>query len=140
MKNIFALILVLTCAFALLGCAADTQPSRDAAQETSAPTEASHGQLTLERIVELSEREIELTLADFELYQHTVTGSGLTIYLYQIDENYTLHVGIGSSSSLMYINLVYNEGKPDQASIDIRIENVAKFINSHTPGRLKEEK
>lgn len=85
--------------------------------------------LTLDDVLRLSEKGDELTWSDFEEYSFTETGSGLYIRVYEIDEIFNLTIGGGSvQEKPMYIYLGVNEGSE---FIDIRYDNVPKFINAH---------
>ncbi len=85
--------------------------------------------LTMEIVKELSQKGEQLTWEDFKDYQGTEIGSGLYIMRYPIDEEYSLLVGAGGpSEKLMYVYLVSN--RDDQKRIDIRHEDIDKFLNS----------
>ena len=84
--------------------------------------------LTLETVVDLSKKQDKLSWEDFKSYESKDIGSGLYIKWYPIDNKYELLIGGGSlTEKPMYINLF---NKTTQKSIDIRREDVAKFINT----------
>lgn len=90
--------------------------------------------LTLETVKELAQKGETLSWSDFEQYSHKDIGSGLYIYLYDIDENYCLVIGGGNTQSApMYIRLVFraadSEFIDDGEYIDIRTESIDDFIN-----------
>jgi len=93
-------------------------------------------QLTLNDVLTLAKRGTELTWKDFDEYSCYVTGSGLYIQLYVIDEEYRLLIG-GTypyepeeseedvSAEPMYI---YLEHINSEKNIDIRTEDVETFL------------
>ena len=85
-------------------------------------------QLTLDDIVQLSQKGGALTWDDFAAYRHTDTGSGLHIRVYEIDTVYSLWIGGGSMDDApMYIYLRKTDGE-NERRIDIREGGVEEFI------------
>ena len=89
-------------------------------------------QLTLEDLIELSNKKYELTFKDFDDYSSISIGSGLIINEYRINENYKLIVG-GISLKPMYVKLRYsaNNRENDYLEIDIRDDDVESFIKEN---------
>ena len=86
--------------------------------------------LSLDDVIALSQKGYELSWADFEKYDHIDTGSGLYIWIIEIDERFSLMLGGGSMKvSPIYIYLVSHDG-PD-TRIDIRDGEVEEFIELH---------
>jgi hypothetical protein len=84
-------------------------------------------QLTLNDVLNLSEKGSKLTWEDFERYYHIETGSGLYIRLYPIDELFSLSIGGGNpSGEPMYIYL--NSSFTADGFMDIREGDVEAFI------------
>ncbi len=85
------------------------------------------GTLSLNDVITLSGKGEELTWADFNGYSYIETGSGLYIRVYEIDSQYSLMIGGGSTNAPpMYIRLVSKVNSDDY--IDIRTEDVEAFI------------
>lgn len=95
--------------------------------------------LSMEKIIELSQKGDALTWGDFEQYQSIDVGSGLWIERFEIagEPDYCLLVGgasVGRDDKPMYIRLMKIEDKrpgviPDsEAEIDIRMEDVGEFL------------
>lgn len=83
--------------------------------------------LTLEDVLTLSQKGMDLTWRDFEDFAYMETGSGLYIRAYEINEMYELLIGgNGPDSDPMYIYLTLINA-PD-TTIDIRYNDVADFI------------
>ena len=98
-------------------------------------------QLTLADDRQLAKKGSALSWDDFEQYEYEDTGSGLLIYLYDIDEKYCLIIGGSNTASPpMYIRLVRksedSEFIDDGVYIDIRSESVDDFTN----GRKKQNR
>ena len=70
-------------------------------------------QLTLHDVRELSKKGDTLTWADFEPYQHTDVGSGLSVYKYDLEDGYTLLVGGVPGQKPVYIRLSKGERNVD---------------------------
>lgn len=86
--------------------------------------------LSIEKVIELSQKGSHLSWEDFEQYESKEVGSGLYILVYEINDEYYLMIGgRDKEETPMYVRLVHNENKDD--FIDIRQENVEEFINSH---------
>ncbi len=85
--------------------------------------------LTLADVITLSERGDALTWSDFAEYFHTDVGSGLYIWLFPIDETFSLRIG-GTSPGTppMYIDLCVKNGEEEE-HIDIREGDVEEFIS-----------
>ena len=88
--------------------------------------------MTLEDLIELSNKKYELTFKDFDDYSSISIGSGLIINEYRINENYKLIVG-GISLKPMYVKLRYsaNNRENDYLEIDIRDDDVESFIKEN---------
>ncbi len=86
--------------------------------------------LSLNDVIMLSQKGMDLTWSDFERFAYIETGSGLYIRVYEINELFELWIGGGDTDEQpMYIYLrVRNEAED---SIDIRTENVIDFISVH---------
>ena len=113
MKKIICTILILLCVFGLLGCGI---PKR----------------LTLDKVVELSEKGLELTWSDFEEYEGYECGSGLYIMCYGIDKDYEVRIGGFSPGDKvpMYVYLIRKNGTDKSEYIDIRKDDVKEFIRA----------
>ena len=88
--------------------------------------------LTLDDVKELSQKGDALSWEDFENYSYVVTGSGLYIRCYEIDEMFSLYIGSGGlpeAGKPLYIYLRASDEYADR--IDIREGNVERFINQH---------
>lgn len=88
--------------------------------------------LTLDEVLELSQRGHELIWGDFNSYKYYETGSGLYIRVYEIDDDFSLRIGgTGPEYELepMYIYLALKDDI--DTHIDIRDGNVAEFIGQH---------
>ncbi len=142
MRKYIALVLALVCVLGLVGCS-DKNMTFDIGEASkmniksgitggevnialsSAPAPAPK-KLTLEEVVELSEKGEGLTWSDFEQYAYEDIGFGLYIYRYDIDSNYELRIGGSPSVEPMYILLVSKANQDNY--IDIRTGNVQDFI------------
>lgn len=83
--------------------------------------------LTLYKVVELSAKGDELTWKDFEKYKTVETGSGLYIWICDIDETFELWIGGSPTDEIPYY--ITLQTKSDLGnSIDIRSEDVEEFI------------
>ena len=86
-------------------------------------------QLTLDDVIRLSEKGMELTWEDFAGYTFIETGSGLYIRVYEIDDDFSLWIGGGSPmSEPMYIYLARADDL--DMRIDIRYSDAEAFIKS----------
>ena len=87
-------------------------------------------QLTLDDVIQLSQKGKALTWDDFYEFKFRETGSGLYIRLYEIDETFSVWIGGGSPvTTPMYIYLSANDL---DTRIDIRDGGVEEFIGKHT--------
>ena len=87
--------------------------------------------LTLDDVKELSKKGDALSWEDFENYSYFVTGSGLYIRYYEIDEMFSLYIGGGLPEEGKPL-CIYLEASDEYADrIDIREGNVERFINQH---------
>ena len=115
MKKIIALVLALTYTLVLVSCTSIDN------------TQTDHQTLTIEKVKKLAEKGEDLTWSDSERYPSEDIGSGLCIYRYEIDRDYYLLIGGGSTElPPMYIRLV--SAKDRNSYIDIRTENIDDFI------------
>ena len=107
---------------------------------TLSPPPDQRPKLTLEDVIRLSEKGDELAWSDFENYAHVDTGSGLYIWLFEIDEMFSLSIG-GSipamDNSPMYIYLCAQDGSGE--CMDIRQGNVQEFIEYHKDNPIVKE-
>ena len=109
MKRYIVFLIGLFCIFQLAACK-DMEENR----------------LTLEKIIELSQKGKDLAWADFQDYPHEDEGSGIRIYVFDVDD-YELAVGVAGEEDIpLYIRLV---SKKSGDYIDIREESVENFIN-----------
>ncbi len=114
MKKIVLMILTFSIIFSLTGCSSKEDENI----------------LSIEKVIELSQKGNDLSWDDFEKYEGKEVGSGLYILAYEINNEYHLIIGgRDKKETPMYIRLVRNENKDD--FIDIRQENVEEFIKSH---------
>lgn len=112
MKKIVSMILIFLIIFSITGCS---------------PKKEDDNTLSIEKVIELSQKGDNLSWKDFEKYKSKEVGFGLYILEYEIDDKYYLIIGgRDSKEAPMYIRLVRNENKDDY--IDIREENVENFI------------
>lgn len=83
--------------------------------------------LTLDDVIELSQREAKLSWSDFAFFAHTDVQTLPPMWEFEIDENYHLNIGCGQGGSLesepWHITLYFNGEK-----IDIREKDVEAFI------------
>ena len=87
--------------------------------------------LTLNKVIELSEKGEELTWADFGDFAYVETGSGLYIRHYPIDERFSLRIGgPNPDEEPWYIYLEVANGY--ESRIDIRRDYVEGFIAEHS--------
>lgn len=115
MKKIVLMILIFSIILSVAGCYSKKEDENI---------------LSIEKVIELSQKGNDLSWDDFEKYEGKEIGSGLYILAYEINDEYHLIIGGGDKKETpMYIRLVYNENKDD--FIDIRQENVEEFIKSH---------
>jgi hypothetical protein len=83
--------------------------------------------LTLEKVQKLSLKGDNLSWQDFEKYNGSEIGSGLYIVEYPINDEYVILIGGGKMEEKpMYIYLV---NKKTDEKIDIRYDNISKFID-----------
>lgn len=81
--------------------------------------------LTLDKVIELSNKKDDLSWDDFKEYKHGDIGSGLYIYNYHIDDNYVLLIGGKSlDEKPKYIYLEKDGGR----KVDVRKDDVEEFI------------
>ena len=117
MKKLMAIVLILVCIFGQIGC--NQQKVNEKNKDT----------LTLDEVIELSEKGEELTWSDFAQYQSVDIGSGIYVLVYEIDETFELWVGGTSMKERPYIRLLTKANTDNY--IDIRTENVREFIKSN---------
>ena len=88
--------------------------------------------LTLDEVLELSQRGHELIWGDFNSYKYYETGSGLYIRVYEIDDDFSLWIGGSGPEYELEPMYIYLALKDDiDTHIDIRDGNVAEFIGQH---------
>lgn len=111
------------------------------------PEENPVRQLTLDEVLELSEKGEALVWADFRGFAYTETGSGLYIRRYEIDEEFDLIIGghampdAGGAEVPLYITLRAS-AEPGWAlgeSVEIRTEDTEAFIRKHQNPQALEE-
>ena len=111
-KKIVSVILIFSVIFLIAGCSFKKEDDNT---------------LSIEKVIEISQKGDNLSWNDFEKYKSKEVGFGLYILEYEIDDKYYLIIGgRDSKEAPMYIRLVRNENKDDY--IDIREENVENFI------------
>jgi hypothetical protein len=89
--------------------------------------------LTLEIVKELSKKGNQLSRKDFNNYEGTEIGSGLYIMEYPVDNKYAVLIGSEQfNGTPVYILLVRKNDKQYEKGIDIRYEDVDKYIGSGT--------
>ena len=113
MKKLMAVFLALVFALGLIGC--DQRDDK---------------KLSLDKVVELSAKGEKLTWSDFEQYESIVTGSGLYILVYDIDDIFELTIGGNPNDAPMYITLGTKANRDND--IDIRTDDVQAFIDANT--------
>ena len=87
--------------------------------------------LTLEIVKKLSQKGDDLSWEDFQTYEGKDIGSGLYIMVYPIDDKYQLLIGGPSLKERpMYIYMINKDSKDAEERIDIRHDNIDKFINN----------
>lgn len=86
--------------------------------------------LTLSDVVSLAKKGDALTWADFEDYDYVVTGSGLYIRRYEIDEMFSLLIGGTMPDEDAWYFYLHASDAWDE-KIDIRTGDVKAFINEH---------
>ena len=123
--KLFIVICFLTLIFTV-GCN-KTEISNIEEQKTGKYTK-----LTLEIVKKLSKKGDKLSWEDFQTYDGGKDiGSGLYIKWYPIDDKYEILIGGGSLKERpMYIYLVNKDIKDTQERIDIRDDDIDKFINN----------
>ena len=111
------------------------------------PEENPTRQLTLDEVLELSEKGEALVWADFSDFAYTETGSGLYIRRYEIDEEFELTIGghampdRGGAEVPLYIMLRASAepGWASGESVEIRTEDTEAFIRKHQDPQSLEE-
>ena len=83
--------------------------------------------LTLDKVVELSAKGNELTWSDFEQYKSNDVGSGLYVFVYEIDETFDVWIGGTSLEEKPFYIRLLTKANTDNF-IDIRTDNVNEFI------------
>lgn len=85
--------------------------------------------MTMEDVKKLSKKGDDLSWGDFETYFGHEAGSGLYIMEYPIDNIFSVHIGGGSKEEKpMYIELISIDSNDVKRSIDIRYDDIEKFI------------
>ena len=87
--------------------------------------------LTLDKVKELAKKGDNLSWKDFKSFEGAEVGSGLRIMAYPIDDKYAVTIGGGSEAKPKYIYLNYNNNAEKEKYIDIRHDDVEKFINEN---------
>lgn len=90
-----------------------------------------HARLSLNDIIMLSRKGEDLTWSDFEDYPYIEGGSGLYIRNYHINNSFGFSIGGGLTDNPPIYMTLYTKTEDNQ-SIDIRTENVTKFISLHS--------
>lgn len=92
--------------------------------------------LTLEEVIALSQKGSELSWDDFAPYTYEVTGSGLYIRAYPVNELFSVWIGGGETTEPpMYIYLRTNTEPADR--VDIRTEDISAFLEKHRDDLLE---
>ena len=87
--------------------------------------------LTLDDVVFLAQKGMDLDWEDFESYTYTETGFGLYIRVYEIDKRFSVWIGgSGCYEKSFYIHLNINDGSG--AFINLRTDSVEEFIAEHS--------
>lgn len=84
--------------------------------------------LTMEDVIRLSQKEMDLTWDDLAPYECTDIGSGLYVMQYPIDDRFYLQCSDGSLSG--YPMAVFLGDRETELAIDIRSHNVESFLSS----------
>ncbi len=116
MKKIILMFLIFSVILSVAGCSSKKEDENV---------------LSIEKVIELSQKGNDLSWDDFEKYESKEVGSGLYILAYEINNEYQLLIGGGKDKkeAPMYIRLACSENLDD--FIDIRQENVEDFIKRH---------
>ncbi len=99
---------------------------------SSAPLTEMESTLTLEKLVDLSQKGDEMTWEDFRDYPHEDVGSGLYIFRFTIDDNFCLDITGGDSRMEDPMGFYLRSLDGSDAYIDIREGDVAAFIRNHS--------
>ncbi len=89
--------------------------------------------LTLDDVIRLSKKGKDLSWTDFSPYSYRQIGSGLYIFLYEIDDTFSLWIGgTHYPQEPFYFYLNYLKAKePSKCRIDIRDGGVRSFIRKY---------
>lgn len=111
---ILRICLVLLIISVLLGCAKEDNRKKTV--------------LSLDKVIELSEKGNDISWNDFEDYESEDIGSGIYVLRYEIDSRFYLIIGGSSKDEKpMYVRLVKMYNSDDY--IDIRTDDVNDFIS-----------
>lgn len=87
-------------------------------------------ELTMEKVIRLSQKGEALDWADFEKYEHIEAGHGLCIRVYEVDDRYCVQVGGPyPGEPAWYVRLV---DKQTDQKIDLRCGNVEDWIEEES--------
>lgn len=110
MKKYIAILLAVICAFSTIACSYQKQ-------------------LTIDDVVALSGKGEELSWYDFEQYESVDVGSGIYVFVYEIDETFELRIGGVPDEVPFYIRLVTKVNTDNY--IDIRTDDINAFIEAN---------
>lgn len=157
MKSIKISLFFIIAAWTLTGCSSSFEPevmittkgepqqesqqpiAMETDKEVTAPFAESSSQaeeeekevLTMEKVLELSDKE-DLGWADFEDYASRAVGSGLMILEYAINERFILVIGgPGKDEKPMYIRLASLDGE-DYIELPTDTDDAEEFVSRHT--------
>ena len=103
--------------------------SDEAVTTSTTPPETEKRPLTLADVIALSEKDDNLMWSDFEPFEGKEVGSGLYIMCYEINDEYSVMIGGVPAEKPMYVRLVRNYGAQNEEYIDLRTDDVLKFLN-----------
>lgn len=99
-------------------------------------TDSGNAQMTLEDVLKLSEKKMELTWDDLAPYERYDIGSGLIVCRFDIDPSFYLLVGDSKlMGEPMYARLYCYDG----SYVDIRTDDVNLFLSDKNNGLLSKE-
>lgn len=141
MKNILVGILCSALITTFTGCRSDTSSAMSNMEVAlSEETDISENEvvttdkikLTLEKVIELSQKGEALTWNDFEPYDtEGDVGSGLYILRYNMEEPYYILIG-GANMDVMPMYIYLTSTQNPENFIDIRTESVEDFIEKNS--------
>ena len=89
--------------------------------------------LTLDTLLKIAEKGTEIAWEDFDGYTYEDIGSGLYIYVYDIDDTFELHVGGFRTFKPSYIRLALKEDNADFVDVqNSSIDEINQFIDKNS--------